>query len=54
MADLKNRERFTTSIDKRLVDELKNLSKETDIPMSKLLDRAIRLLIEQEKGESKN
>ena len=46
---LKNRIRLCNSIDKELFEKLQELSKETDIPMSKLLDRAIKLLLEKEK-----
>lgn len=47
--DLKTRERFTNTLDKNLLKELQNLSKETMIPMSKLLDKAIELLLKQYK-----
>ena len=50
MSDLKKRERFTTSINKDLVSELKQLSAKTKIPMSKLLDEAIEDLIEKRKS----
>ena len=46
MSDLKNRVRYTNSIDIKLLEALKKYSKETGIPMSKLLDRAIKLLLE--------
>lgn len=53
MSDLKNRERYTTSIDIVLLNKLKNLSKETMIPMSRLLDRGIELVLEEYKKPSK-
>nr|WP_302660413.1 ribbon-helix-helix domain-containing protein [uncultured Clostridium sp.] len=43
--DLKNRIRFSTSLDKELSQKLENLSKSTRIPKSKLLDEAIELLL---------
>jgi len=47
MSDLKNRVRIGNAVDKKLFDKLKELSKETMIPMSKLLDRGIELLLEE-------
>lgn len=44
---LVNRQRYTASFDKELLQDLKNLSKETSIPLSKLLDKAIILLKEE-------
>ena len=38
---LKNRERFSTTLDKQVVKELKNYSKKTMRPISKILDMAI-------------
>lgn len=38
---LKNRERFSTTLDKEVVKELKDYSEKTMIPISKLIDRAI-------------
>lgn len=46
---LKNRERFTTSINSKLIEELKNLSDESKVPMSKLLDEAIEDLINKKR-----
>jgi hypothetical protein len=46
---LKNRIRLCNSVDKEPFEKLQELSKKTDIPMSKLLDRAIKLLLEKEK-----
>ena len=44
---LKNRKAFSNSIKKELYHELKSLSDETKIPMSKLLDEAIKDLVEK-------
>lgn len=43
---LKNRTRISNAIDTELYEKLKAYSDETDIPVSKLLDRAIKLLLE--------
>lgn len=43
---LKNRTRFSNAIDTNLLNKLKDLSKETQIPMSKLLDNAIKMLLD--------
>lgn len=43
---LKNRTRISNAIDTKLYEELKAYSDETDIPMSKLLDKSIKLLLE--------
>ena len=42
--DLTTRQRYTASFDKDLLEDLKQLSKETSIPLSKLLDKAIILI----------
>ena len=47
--NLKNRVVPNSAIDKVLYEKLKNLSKETSIPISKLLDKAIVLLLESTK-----
>lgn len=47
--DLKNRIRFSTSLDKELSIKLEELSKSTRIPKSKLLDEAIELLLKNHK-----
>lgn len=39
--ELKNRVRFSTTLDKGVADKLKEMSKETMIPISKLVDIAI-------------
>ncbi|STO12876.1 Ribbon-helix-helix domain [[Flavobacterium] thermophilum] len=43
---LRHRSQITSTIDPKLHEELRKLSETTDIPISKLLDRAIELLIE--------
>lgn len=50
--DLKTRERFTNTLDKELLKQLQELSKKTMIPMSRLLDKSIELLL-NEYGKSK-
>lgn len=42
---LTNRVRISNAIDKELWNELKKYSKETGIPVSKLLDKAISLFL---------
>jgi metal-responsive CopG/Arc/MetJ family transcriptional regulator len=49
--DLKNRERFTTTVDIALLKELRELSKETMIPISRLIDKALINLL-REYGKS--
>lgn len=44
--DLKTRTPIGSAVDKELYNKLKQYSNETDVPMSKLLDRAIKLLLE--------
>lgn len=46
---LKNRKPVGSAIDKDLYNALKDYSKETKIPMSKLLDTAIELLLKSTK-----
>ncbi|WP_436894738.1 ribbon-helix-helix domain-containing protein [Mammaliicoccus sciuri] len=46
---LTNRVRISNAIDKELYKQLKQISDETMIPISKLLDQAIKLLIEEHK-----
>ena len=51
MSDLKNRERYTSSLDIMLLNKLKQLSKKTRVPISRLLDEAIvDLLKKYERG----
>ena len=52
MADnrgLTNRVAISNAIDKELYSKLKAYSEETGIPMSKLLDKSIRLFLESVK-----
>ena len=46
---LKNRTRISNAVDSNLYEQLKQLSSETKVPMSKLLDEAIELLIQKRK-----
>ena len=43
---LANRTVISNSIDKELYRKLKEYSAESDIPMSRMLDRAIKMLLE--------
>lgn len=47
--DLRNRIRYTASFDKKLFEEARNLSLELNIPLTKLLDEGLGLLIYQDK-----
>lgn len=47
---LKNRERFSTTLDKSVIKELKAYSQKTMIPISRIIDKAI---IEYIKGNPK-
>ena len=47
MDRLKNRVRFSTTLDKKTVELLKEYSNETMIPSSKIVDVAIREYIEK-------
>jgi Ribbon-helix-helix domain len=49
---IRNRSQITSTINPKLHEELRKVSETTDIPISKLLDRAIELLIKdfKEKG----
>lgn len=46
---LKTRTQITSYINTELLNELKKYSSDTQIPMSKLLDKAIKLLLESVK-----
>ena len=46
---LKNRTPISNAVETNLYEQLKQLSKETMIPISKLLDRAIELVLEEYK-----
>jgi vacuolar-type H+-ATPase subunit E/Vma4 len=43
---LKTRSQITSTLRNELYEEIKNLSDSTDIPISKLLDQAVELLLE--------
>ena len=43
--DLKTRTPMSNAIDTKLLNKLKDYSNETSIPISKLLDKAIELLL---------
>lgn len=49
MSDLTNRVRIGSAIDKKLYEQLKELSNQTMIPMSKLLDKGIELVLNEYK-----
>lgn len=44
---LKNRTPISNAVDTKLYEQLKQLSKETMIPMSKLLDKGIELVLKE-------
>lgn len=43
---LKNRIAISNAIDRELYEKLKKYSEETSIPMSKLLDKSIKMFLE--------
>ena len=47
--DLKNRTPVGSAVDTKILYELKEYSKETGIPLSKLLDKAITMYLESTK-----
>lgn len=51
--DLKNRVRFSTSLDKDLAKKLEDLSITTRIPKSKLVDEAIEMLLDKHENKLK-
>ena len=48
---LKNRERIGSAIDKVLLNKLREYSKESKIPLSRLLDEAIEDLLNKRKSK---
>ncbi|MBU3155208.1 ribbon-helix-helix domain-containing protein [Clostridium estertheticum] len=48
--DLKNRIRYSSSFDIKLLQRFKALSKETDVPVSKLFDRAMKMLLDSKES----
>ena len=53
MSDLTTRVRIGNAVNKELFEKLKQLSKETMIPMSRLLDRGIELVLQEYKKPGK-
>lgn len=51
---LKNRTPISNAVDKKLFERLKKMSEETMIPMSKLLDRGIELVLNEYKNKGRN
>lgn len=53
MSETKNkyRRRISSSLDPELWKSLEEMSARSDVPISRLIDRAIKLLLEQEKSE---
>lgn len=51
--DLVNRVRFSTSCDKQLLKSIKKLSKDTMIPLSKLIDKGIKYVLEEYKYDDR-
>jgi predicted DNA-binding ribbon-helix-helix protein len=47
---LKHRTPISSTVNKEIWAELQKIAKETDIPISRLLDRSIKLLIEKYKN----
>jgi predicted DNA-binding protein len=47
---LKNRKQFTTTLKNELYEAFDKLSQETSIPKSKLMDKAIEMLIKEYRG----
>jgi hypothetical protein len=43
---MSKRESFGSTLDKELLNELRRVSEDTGIPISKLLDRSVKLLLE--------
>jgi len=50
---LKNRTRISNALDTNLYTKLQELSKTTQIPISKLLDNAVTMLLESYKDSNK-
>lgn len=44
---LVNRQRYSSTFDIELLEKMKKLSKETGVPMSKLLDKSMELLLKE-------
>jgi predicted DNA-binding protein len=50
---LTNRAQFSSTLDTKLKKQLKQLSDETKVPISKLLDEAVELLLEKRSPNNK-
>jgi len=50
---LKNRTPISNAVDTKLYEQLKQLSKNTMIPMSKLLDKGIELVLKEYKKSTR-
>jgi hypothetical protein len=50
---LKNRTRISNAVDTDLYNKLMDLSKKTMVPVSKLLDKSIELLLNEYSNENK-
>ena len=50
----KERESFGSTMKKDLLSDLRTLSEETGIPISKLLDKAVTLLLNEHQGVGRN
>lgn len=48
----RTRQQWTTSTDKKLLNELRELSRITRIPVSRLMDEAIELLLEKHRKKN--
>lgn len=51
---MSKRESFGSTMDTKLLNDLREMSKETDIPISKLIDRAVSLLLKESEKSSNN
>lgn len=49
-----NREQFSSTLDSQLKKKLKELSDETKVPISKLLDEAVEMLLQKRTIMDKN
>jgi len=47
MGELKNRQRYTTSIENEVVEKFKEVSERTRIPQSKLVEEAMKYIIKK-------
>lgn len=44
--ELKNRTRFSTTLDNEIYKKLKEYSRKTDVPITKVMDKAIAMYLE--------